>query len=145
MTPQNAYTSRSRTARSLIAAGAAAIPLVLFGFGSPAQAHEGPVTVRLDPMPGSDASGTATLTPNHDGSLTVQITGMNMVPGQPHAQHIHGDTSGHDFTCPGPDQDTDGDGYLTVEEGLPLYGNIHISLTTEGDTTPASGLAVDRM
>jgi hypothetical protein len=36
------------------------------------------------------------------------------------------------------------DGGLTVEEGLPMYGNIHISLTTEGDTSKASGLAVDR-
>jgi hypothetical protein len=86
----------------------------------------------------------ATLTPTDDGGLTVHITASGMVPNAPHAQHIHGDTSGHMFTCPGPEADTDGDGFLTIEEALPMYGNNHISLTTTGDTSPASGLAVDR-
>ena len=129
----------------MIATGIAVVPIAVFGFGSVAQAHDGPVTVRLDSIIGSDASGTATLTPTHDGGLTVKISAHDMVPNMPHAQHIHGDLSGHNFTCPTADEDADGDGFLTVEEGLPQYGGIHISLTTTGATDPASGLAVDRM
>jgi hypothetical protein len=41
--------------------------------------------------------------------------------------------------------DKDGNGFVSTEEGLPSYGDIFISLTTKGDTTKASGLAVDRM
>lgn len=103
------------------------------------------VTLRLDAMLGSDATGEATLTPTADGGLTVKIQARDMVPNAPHAQHLHGDTSGHMFHCPAPSADADGNGYLTVEEGFPAYGDIHISLTTTGDTAKASGLAVDRM
>ena len=38
----------------------------------------------------------------------------------------------------------DQDGQVTTEEGLPAYGDVIISLTTTGDTSPGSGLAVDR-
>ena len=40
--------------------------------------------------------------------------------------------------------DKDGDGFVSVTEGAPFYGDIGASLTTEGDTSPDSGLAVDR-
>ncbi len=40
--------------------------------------------------------------------------------------------------------DEDGDGFISVVEGVPSYGGIAVSLTTEGDTSPDSGLAVDR-
>ncbi|XKK55153.1 hypothetical protein HFP69_03045 [Streptomyces sp. ARC12] len=46
---------------------------------------------------------------------------------------------------PDKDGDGDGDGIVTTAEGLPQYGNINISLTTKGDTSKDSGLAVDRM
>jgi hypothetical protein len=61
------------------------------------------------------------------------------------AQHIHGSASGHDFMCPTKSADVDGDGFVNTEEGLPAYGDIFVSLTTQGDTTKTSGLAVDRM
>ncbi|MGW6985667.1 hypothetical protein ACWGE1_40455 [Streptomyces sp. NPDC054932] len=77
--------------------------------------------------------------------LTVQIESEGMVPGQPSAQHLHGSTKGHDFHCPDASDDTDGDGVLSNTEATHDYGDINISLTTTGDTTPASGLAVDRM
>ena len=113
---------------------------------SPAHADEGDaVTMRLDSMKGSTATGTATLTETKDGGLTVVVNAKNMVPGMPHAQHIHGDTTGAMKHCPAPSADKDGNGFISIEEGFPDYGDIHISLTTEGDTTKASGLAVDRM
>ena len=113
---------------------------------SPAHADEGDaVTMRLDSMKGADATGEATLTQTADGGLTVEVRAKNMVPNSPHAQHIHGDTSGAMKHCPAPSADKDGNGFISIEEGFPDYGDIHISLTTEGDTTKASGLAVDRM
>ena len=133
--------------RRICAAAALALPLGVLAT-LPANAHSGhhsPVTVMIKPLKGEDASGTATLTPTKNGGLRVEMNVSGMVPGQPHAQHIHGDTTGKEFFCPGDDRDADDDGFLTVEEGLPDYGNIHISLTTKGDTTPDSGLAVDRM
>jgi len=136
------------------AAAALALPLVTLS-AAPALAddhgHDGhsgsgdSVTVMMNPMKGEDAEGTATLTKTDDGGLRVKIEVSDMVPGQPHAQHIHGDTSGTNFTCPGPERDEDGDGFLTTEEGLPDYGGVFISLTTKGDTSAKSGLAVDRM
>ena len=68
-----------------------------------------------------------------------------MTPNSPHAQHVHGSTNGMDFHCPDKSADADGNGFVSTEEGLTMYGDIFISLTTTGDTTKASGLAVDRM
>jgi hypothetical protein len=133
--------------RSLAGAAVLAVPLTLAAVATPAQAHPitSPVTVRLDSLKGSHASGWAKLTPTSSGGLKVQIHDTGMVPGMPHAQHIHGDTSGMQFMCPPASADADGNGFISVEEGLPMYGGIHISLTTRGDTTPQSGLAIDRM
>jgi hypothetical protein len=103
------------------------------------------VHVRLSQLNHSGASGTATLTTMDDGDLRVSIRSHGLVPNSPHAQHLHGSTAGMDFHCPDPSADTDHDGYITTEEGFPQYGDIFISLTTKGDTSKASGLALDRM
>ncbi|WP_106964124.1 hypothetical protein [Streptomyces flavidovirens] len=111
---------------------------------SPAAAEGTAYQIDLDALNNSGGSGTAML--SLDGTrLTVKIESEGLVPGQPHAQHIHGSTDGHDFLCPDASADQDGDGIVTTSEGLPIYGEINISLTTEGDTSAASGLAVDRM
>ena len=137
------------TRRICATAGALALPLgvlaTLPANAQPGHDHNSSVTVMIKPLVGEDASGTATLTPTRNGGLRVELEVSGMVPGQPHAQHIHGETTGKEFFCPGADRDEDGDGFLTVEEGLPDYGGILISLTTKGDTSLESGLAVDRM
>ena len=46
--------------------------------------------------------------------------------------------------CPGPAADADGDGYVTTVEGVPFYGGVVASLTTTGDTSAGSALALDR-
>lgn len=97
-------------------------------------------------MNDSDATGTATLTLEGD-QLTINIESQGLAPGLPHAQHIHGDLpDGTELvsTCPGPDADVNGDGVVDTVEGQPFYGMILTSLTTEGDTSPDSGLAVER-
>ncbi len=49
--------------------------------------------------------------------------------------------------CPGAERRDDlvDDGLIETAEGLADYGAILVSFTTSGDTSPASGLALDRM
>ena len=47
--------------------------------------------------------------------------------------------------CPTMEADVDGDGLLTNEEASGEYGDVFMALTTEGDASAESGLAVDRM
>jgi hypothetical protein len=76
-------------------------------------------------------------------TIDVVIAARGLLPNAPHAMHIHfGATAKHE--CPTVKQDTNRDHRLTTTEGLPSYGGIRVSLTTKGDTSPASALAVDR-
>lgn len=92
----------------------------------------------------SGVTGTVTITAHDDGSLRVRIHATGMVPG-PHAQHIHGSLEGGEFHCATPAADSDGDGWLTNEEATGEYGNAFLALTTRGDTSGTSGLAIERM
>ena len=75
--------------------------------------------------------------------LDIEIDVRGLAPDLPHAQHIHfGAEARHE--CPTVADDTNGDSRLTTTEGAPAYGPIRVSLTTRGDTSPASALAVDR-
>ena len=131
-----------RLSRTLLALPAAAA--ILLAAPSAAYADES-VQVKLLEFNDSGATGTATLTATDAGDLKISIRTSGMTPNSPHAQHIHGAVTGMDFHCPDKSADKDNDGFVNTEEGLPAYGDIFISLTTEGDTTKASGLAVDRM
>jgi hypothetical protein len=129
--------------RKLLILPAAAAALLLFA-PTAALADES-VGVKLLPLNHSNATGTATLTAMDDGDLKVSIRSSGLVPNSPHAQHLHGSTQGMDFHCPDMSADKNHNGYVSTEEGMPIYGDIFISLTTKGDVSPASGLAIDRM
>ncbi len=103
------------------------------------------VSAELTPVNGTGARGTVTMTARDDGSLTVAIEARGLVPGQPHAQHIHGSAEGGHFMCPSEADDADGDGVLTNEEATGEYGTIYLSLTTRGGVSARAGLALDRM
>jgi hypothetical protein len=103
------------------------------------------VRARLVEQNRSGVRGTAALTALRGGGLKVVIHSTGLVPGQPHAQHIHGSAGGGHFMCPTLKNDTDGDGYLTNEEATGEYGTIFLALTTKGGGSPLDGLAVDRM
>ncbi|MDG4811148.1 hypothetical protein O7634_30685 [Micromonospora sp. WMMD1120] len=130
-----------RLSRALLALPTAAL---ILAFPGVAQADES-VQVQLQDLNETGATGTATLTATSGGDLKVMIRSKGMTPNSPHAQHVHGAANGMDFHCPDKSADTNGNGYVSTEEGLKMYGDIFISLTTTGDTTKASGLAVDRM
>lgn len=62
-------------------------------------------------------------------TLTVSIEASGLEAGKPHPQHIHGsDNSKINATCPGLDADVNGDGVISVGEGLPSYGPIILPL-----------------
>jgi hypothetical protein len=91
---------------------------------------------------GSNVTGTATL--KVDGTqVHVNIHVRGLTPNLPHAMHIHG-ILGDANVCPPASADTNSDGLVSLEEGAPFYGPIDTSFTETGDTSPASGLALER-
>ncbi|WP_370327057.1 cell wall-binding repeat-containing protein [Euzebya sp.] len=107
---------------------------------SDAMAHQ----AFLSGLNDSGAAGAATVVLEGTSAM-VGIEGSGFAPGLPHAQHLHGVTDGSmENVCPPADADTDGDGFITTAEGQPFYDGINVSLTTEGDTSPDSALAVER-
>lgn len=111
------------------------------GLSTAAFAGEGAHMAKLDPLNTSGASGSATVQVAGN-QVTVTINSSGHSPNLPHAQHIH---IGGQNVCPTNAADTDGDGFISTAEGQPAYGPIMVSLTTEGDVTDQSALAVDRM
>ena len=108
------------------------------------QAKTVELSAELSPLNGTMTRGTATAVVRNQliREMTVDVTGAT--PDAPHAQHIHyGDDARNECPTVAMD-DKDRDGLVSTIEGVPAYGPIVVSLTTTGDTSPASGLAVDR-
>lgn len=123
--------------------GAATVGLALSPSvtAAPASAGNKIVTV-LAPLNGSTVGGTA-WAKLRGNKLDMHMSAQGLVAGMPHAAHIHfGATAAHE--CPTLALDTNKDGRLSTVEGVPAYGPVAISLTTSGDTSPASVLAVSR-
>jgi hypothetical protein len=130
---------RKAFALPTVAIAAAAFPLLAMSAASAAD-HAASYQADLSALNESGVTGTGMVT--LDGtSATVMIEASGLVEGAPHAQHFHIGAQG---ACPTDADDGDGDGFVSVTEGAPYYGDIGASLTTEGDTSPDSGLAVDR-
>lgn len=111
--------------------------------------HEGATyTGTLSELNSSGGSGDVYIEVSEDGeSITVELAASGLNLDGPHAMHIHGIVDGETVTassCPTMDADANGDGVVDVVEGVPFYGGVQVSLTTEGDTSPDSGLAVER-
>ena len=91
----------------------------------------------------SGSSSTAQLV---DGdSLKITIKGKGFTPTRRTPSTSTGRSATTEVHLPDSAADKDGDGQVNTEEGLPMYGDVILSLTTKGDTSPKSGLAVDRM
>lgn len=128
------------------AAAVAALGLGVSAQGAPNASSgsraEADVSGRLLPLNNSGASGKASVsfTSRRDGIVRVRANGL--APGLPHAQHIHfGRTARNE--CPTA-FDAGDDHRLTTTDGADAYGPVRTSLTTSGDTSPDSVLAVDR-
>lgn len=93
-----------------------------------AQSERGGATYRatLSPLNGSSASGAAILTQTGQ-SLRVQINATGLEAGGAHISHIHGLSKGGravESSCPNQTFDSDGDGFVELDEGAPAYGPI---------------------
>ena len=120
------------------------VATTLAGTATAVPAQPGPdrviAAVHLEDLNGSGTHGRGALV--LDGNeVRIAYRVHHVLPGAPHAQHIH---IGGQGTCPEPDADTNSDGIISTTEGHHAYGDIGTSLTTSGDTTSASGLAIDR-
>lgn len=129
---------RKAFALPTVAIAAAAFPLLTMTAAS--AAHDGSYQADLGALNQSGVSGTGMVT-LEGNSATVMIEASGLLAGSPHAQHFHIGALG---TCPTDADDVDGDGFVSTSEGAEEYGAIGTSLTTEGDTSPDSGLAIDR-
>ncbi|MGK7392064.1 MAG: hypothetical protein ACNS60_17055 [Candidatus Cyclobacteriaceae bacterium M2_1C_046] len=76
----------------------------------------------------SGVSGTAIIT-IEGNVMTVSIDATGLEASQMHPQHIHGlDNASENATCPPMEADTNQDGMISVEEGMPFYGGIILPL-----------------
>jgi hypothetical protein len=132
----------SLAAGALLVSGAVALPLVAMAGPTGFDATMRPVPHRAAADGGSQVRGEVDIF--RDGNFVdVHVVATGLSPNLVHAMHIHGVG---DSECPdkGDRNDRKADGLIDTTEGLPDYGPIRVSLTTEGDATPASGLAVTR-
>ena len=140
--------------RSLVVtSGIAALILTSLAI-TPAVAHEQSqskgkdktvtLTAQLDSLNGSGVTGKASAVVRNQKILHVETHAAGLSPNAAHAQHIHFGAQARK-ECPSLVQDdSNHDGRLSTVEGTPAYGPIVVSLTTTGDTSPASSLAVSR-
>ena len=97
---------------------------------------------RLSSLNNSGGHGRAEMV-FHGSRAHVHINAFHLAKGLPHAQHIHfGASARHE--CPTVFDDRNNDHRLNTTDGAPAYGPIRKSLTTRGDTSPSSALAVNR-
>lgn len=120
-----------------------ALPLALPIVGAGTAWADGSANANLRPVPvnGSDGSGTGMVTVRGN-QIEFSLAASGLAEG-PHPAHIHfGEDARHE--CPTAAEETDGDNRLSTTEGAPAYGPVRVSLTKTGDTSPKSGVALDR-
>ncbi|WP_353813625.1 hypothetical protein [Agromyces sp. SYSU T00266] len=145
-----------RNAPRIIAATAASFALALGGATAAYAGHDDNPSDRVASysydlnavqpadVPESRASGTTRVKALPNGKLQVTVEAWGLSPNLPHAMHLHGvPGDATDMGCPGPAA-AGPDGVVTVLDGAPFYGGILTSLTSTGDVSPASALALDR-
>lgn len=137
------------TALAVLGLGVSALPAVAghTGSGPPAdgdnfRANLRPIAHHPQADDGSHVTGQVGIT-RTDTTVRVYLEVEGVTAGFPHAQHIHGVGLSR---CPAGDERDDrvDDGLIDTVEGIEDYGSVKVSLTTEGDTSPDSALAVSR-
>jgi hypothetical protein len=124
----------------------------LLAAAGPAAAADGSVQGELTPVPVNGVEGSGMAMVEVSGtSLSFTLAAQGLLADAPHAAHIHfGEQARNE--CPTAadnnaaalEGESNPEQHFTTVEGLPAYGEIAVSLTNAGDTSPDSGLAVDR-
>lgn len=86
---------------------------------------------------GSNANGTATIDYIRGTTYLVTVNATGLSPNLPHLAHIHGVVQAQN-ECPGPDA-AGTDGLIDTLDGLPAYGPILVTFSTEGGTSAGDG------
>ena len=96
--------------------------------------------VDLQPLNGSGVYGAVELKVVNGKTLTVEIEASGLEAGKPHPQHIHGFNKppAVNSSCPTIENDTDGDGLVSVGEGAVAFGPILVPLAPF-DTVDGAG------
>ncbi|MGH3095478.1 MAG: hypothetical protein ACRDMV_05695 [Streptosporangiales bacterium] len=136
--------TRRLAASALAAVGVVGLSLGASGVASAASWDHYQAT--LNPLNGQDASGSISVgLSGNQVKVTEDTSGLaaKFQGGPfPHAQHFHIKGQGQ---CPTPSADSNGDGVVSTPEAQGDYGKIGATLTTKGDTSPKSALAVKRV
>lgn len=140
---------RSTSARVVTAMAVAAVPLAFpaAAWAAPADTDGQWTTYQasLDPVTANHVTGSGKAMIQLSGrTAKITVTASGLVGGKsPHAMHIHVDGGG---VCPKPSEAVDHNGHpsIDVADAMKDYGMIGTSLTTSGDSTDKSALAVDR-
>lgn len=127
---------------SLVGLVATSLPGEANAQGTQARPAAGTTRAELNALNNSPVHGYARVVV--DGRrLRVSVDARRLLKDMPHAQHIHfGKQARHE--CPTVRDDDNNDHRLSTAEGIPAYGPVRVSLTTKGDTSPDSTLAVSR-
>lgn len=116
----------------------------LLALAGPASAADGAAEADLTPVALSGVQATGIGQAEISGTtLSFTLAAQGLLAGAPHAAHIHFGAEARN-ECPVAADDAAGDGTLNTTDGDPAYGPIVVSLTKTGDTSPESGLAIDR-
>lgn len=133
--------TRKRVLMGGLMALAAGAGLAAYGTADRAQAQEATTyTAQIEALNDSGVTGSASVTIDGE-ELMVEIRASGLSSELTHAQHIR---VGGDGMCPADDADTDGDNLITTEEAESFFGDIRVSLTTDGDTDAESALEMNR-
>ena len=139
------------TTRAVLAVPALSMA-ALVATAASASAADGSAQADLKPVAvnGVDATGMGMAEINGT-MLSFTLAAQGLLAEAPHAAHIHfGADARHecpteaDNTGEAVEGETTPEAFLTTTEGAPAYGEIVVSLTKSGDTSPDSALAVDR-
>ena len=128
---------------ALIVAAAIVVIVLVSGGGSSTPKGE-PFSAAAKPVPTNRVTGDGSATVHLNGdvvSVTVDTNGL--LNGQPHAMHIHAGGKG---LCPPASAARlhNGNRAISTTNGIPYYGPPRVSLTTTGDTSPDSRVALPR-
>ena len=122
--------------------GAVLAVIVLSSSGS--STPPAPFVSAAQPVPTNHVTGSGTATVSLRGDVaTVTVDTRGLLNGAAHAMHIHAGGLG---VCPPASAARQHNGHLSIStgDGLKYYGPPEVSLTTSGDTSPASRIAFSR-
>ena len=85
--------------------------------------------VDLKELNNSSVYGTMKIKLVNENQMLVELEATGLEVNKPHPQHIHGlNKPVKNATCPTTDADTNGDGIISISEGVPAFGPIILPL-----------------